>query len=271
MNLSLIDTHAHLQHPRYAEDLEAVLERAAEAHVTSVIVPGTQVSDSESAVLLAERHDGGPCRLYAAVGIHPTEALNVSQGDLDKLRALARSPHVVAIGEIGLDYYWPRVEDRKWPCPSPEVQRGAFKAQLALAAELDLPVIIHDREAHEDVYRILVAWKAAHPRAKGTLHAYAAGPDMLSAFLELGFSIGLDGPLTYKKASRLQEVAAKAPLDRILLETDAPYLTPSPHRGKRNEPSYLWLVAEALARIRTTSIAEIAANTTLNASLLFGL
>lgn len=267
----LIDTHAHLQHPRYAGDLEQVLARAGEAGVTTAIVPGTNVSDSESAVRLAEQHTAGPCRLLAAVGIHPTEALDISPQELSRLRELASRPYVIAIGEIGLDYYWPRVKSRKWPCPPPAEQRQILEVQLSLATELDLPVIIHDRDAHEDIYHILASWKTAYPRARGTLHAYAAGPDMLTAFLELGFFIGLDGPLTYRKATALREVATEVPLDRILLETDAPYLTPAPYRGRRNEPSYLWSVAETLANIREISVAEIANITTLNACHLFRL
>ncbi len=190
---------------------------------------------------------------------------------LPALRALAAATYVVAIGEIGLDYYWPGISDRGWVCADPETQRRAFQQQLTLASELDLPVIVHDRDAHRDTLDLLTAWKAEDPRARGTLHAYAAGPEFLDQAMALGLHIGLDGPVTFKKAVDLRDVARRVPLRRMLLETDGPYLTPVPHRGKRNEPAYLTHIAERIAEIRDVTVEEIRAATTDNAKALFGL
>ncbi len=269
--MTLFETHVHLQMRRYAPDLDAVLHRAAEAGVTAAVVPGTTLADSRAAVALAEQYAEGPCQLYAAVGIHPTEGDSFDERVQAELRALARSPRVVAIGEIGLDYYWPSVPDRGWPCATPARQREVFQAQLTLAAELDLPVIIHDREAHADTLSILRSWVAGGSGRRGTLHAYAAGPALLGEALSLGFFIGMDGPVTFKKAVNLHEVARTVPLDRLLLETDGPYLTPHPFRGRRNEPAYLSYIAARIAELRGCSPDEVAAITTANALRLFRL
>jgi TatD DNase family protein len=266
----IVDTHVHLQDPRYSHDLDEVLARAAAAGVTKAILPGTTVEDSIEAVGLAEAHARSPCALYAAIGVQPTNTHLLTATALATLRELARSPVVVAIGEIGLDYYWPQVKDRGWQCAEPEVQRDAFNRQLALAAEFDLPVIIHDREAHSDTLGALRAWKAAHPTARGSLHAYAGGLAHLAEVLELGFHIGMDGPVTFPKATTLHAVAREVPLDRLLLETDGPYLTPVPHRGKRNEPAYLVHVAARIAELRDVSPDRISEATSMNAGTLFG-
>ena len=270
----LIDTHAHLQHARFADDLDATLARAAERGVTAVIVPGSSLEDSRAAVALAERYAtprcaGTPCTLYAAVGIHPTDADGLTPSTLAKLRELAAHPRVVAIGEIGLDYYWPNIPNRGWPCAEPAQQRAALEAQLALAAELSLPVILHDRDAHADILDILRAWMRDHPERSGTLHAYAAGPALLPEALALNLYIGMDGPVTFEKATGLHEVARQVPLDRLLLETDAPYLTPHPYRGRRNEPAYLTHVADYIATLRNIPVETLAAATTANAQRLF--
>jgi TatD DNase family protein len=177
---------------------------------------------------------------------------------LDELRALARRPKVVAVGEIGLDYY----RDRS---PRP-VQRRAFADQLALATELELPVVIHGREAHDDVLSTLRDWEGT-----GVLHTYSAGPERLEEVLELGFFIGLSGPVTFPKARKLREVAAAVPLERLLVETDCPFLTPAPHRGRRNEPAYVRYVAEAVARARGVSAERVALATVDNTRRLFGI
>jgi TatD DNase family protein len=266
----IVDTHVHLQDPRYQDDLSRVLARAAEAGVTKAIVPGTTVEDSLEAVRLAEAHAQSPCALYATVGVQPTNAHLLTASALATLRELAGSPRVVAIGEIGLDYYWPRIENRGWHCADPAEQREAFDRQLALAAELDLPVVIHDREAHDDTLNALRAWTEVHPSARGTLHAYAGGVQHLAAVLELGFCIGMDGPVTFRTASELHAVARQVPLERLLLETDGPYLTPVPHRGQRNEPAYLVHVVAQIADLRALSLDEVAQATTTNAARLFG-
>ena len=264
----LIDTHAHLYDPRY-NDVAAILSRAADAGVTTAIVPGTTLENSRAAVALARRYAGAPCALYAAVGIHPTNADDLAPDTLAELRDLACDPRVVAIGEIGLDYYWPNVPHRTWPCAEPAQQRSALEAQLALAEELGLPVIIHDREAHEDTLHILRSWVARRPENTGTLHAYAGGPSLLTEALALGFYIGMDGPVTFKKAAELHEVARQVPLDRLLLETDAPYLTPHPHRGRRNEPAYLIYVAQRIAELQGAPVEQIERATSANAQHLF--
>jgi len=265
----VIDTHAHLQHARFADDLDDVLASAAENGVTAAIVPGSTLEDSRAAIALAKRYAGAPCALYAAVGIHPTDANGLTPTTLAELHELAQHPRVVAIGEIGLDYYWPNIPNRGWPCAEPAQQRTALEAQLALAAELSLPVILHDRDAHADILDILRAWMRDHPERSGTLHAYAAGPTLLEEALALNLYIGMDGPVTFEKATGLHEVAQQVPLDRLLLETDAPYLTPHPHRGQRNEPAYLSYIAERIAALREMPVETLAAATTTNAQRLF--
>lgn len=267
----MIDTHAHLQNPRYKEDLRQVIERAAEAGINVMIVPGTDIATSEAAIAIASNHSRTDCAIYAAVGVHPTSAHELTDAALSRLGELADHPRVVAIGEIGLDYYWPRVEDRGWHCAAPTVQRAALQQQLSLAAEMDLPVIIHDRDAHSEVLDILDEWQRSSCRARGTLHAYDGGTVHLARVLDLGFHIGVDGPVTFRKSTALQAVARQVPLDRLLLETDAPYLTPSPHRGKRNEPAYIQYVAARIAALRAVTVQQISAATDQNARCLFGL
>jgi TatD DNase family protein len=272
----LIDTHAHLQHTRFTDDLDATLARAAKCGVIAAIVPGSTLEDSRAAIALAERYTaprnaGAPCALYAAVGVHPTEADSLTPATLAELRELARHPRVVAIGEIGLDYYWPNVPNRDWPCAAPAQQRAALEAQLTLAAELSLPVILHDRDAHADILDLLRAWMRDHPERRGTLHAYAGGPVLLPEALGLNLYIGMDGPVTFEKATGLHEVARQVPLERLLLETDAPYLTPHPYRGRRNEPAYVAYVAERIAALKDLAVETIAAATTANAQRFFRL
>ncbi len=267
----LIDTHAHLHHARFADDLDATLARAALNGVKVVIIPGSALEDSRAAVALAERYADTPCALYAAVGIHPTEADTLTSEALVELRELAAHPRVVAIGEIGLDYYWPRVAERGWPCAEPPQQRAALEAQLALAAELSLPVILHDRDAHADMLAMLQDWTHHHAERTGTLHAYAAGPALLPEMLSLNLYIGMDGPVTFEKATGLHEVAQQVPLERLLLETDAPYLTPHPYRGRRNEPAYLTYIAARIAALKNIGVETVAAATTVNAGRLFRL
>lgn len=267
----MIDTHIHLQHAQYSKDLGKVLERAAQAGVTAAIIPGTTVADSRAAIALAERHTGTPCALYAAVGVHPTGADELTPAALAELRDLAQHPRVVAIGEIGLDYYWPKQPDRRWPCAAPATQRQAFRRQLELAADLGLPVIIHDRDAHADALRMLTEWVRGGEGRAGTLHAYAGGPELLQDALDLGLYIGMDGPVTFANAADLHQVARQVPLERLLLETDGPYLTPQPRRGQRNEPAYLQYIAQRIAELRDVAPKAIHAAAAANARQLFRL
>ncbi len=262
----MIDTHVHLHFQQFAADLEAVLQRAAEAGVQACILPATNLEDSRRVLACCERYASAACELYAALGFHPTEAHACTAEALAELRDLAQHPRVVAIGEIGLDFYWPKVQDRSWPCATPDEQRAAFRAQLELAGALDLPVIVHDRDAHAETLAILRAWGGP-----GTLHAYAGGPALLEEVLALGLYIGMDGPVTFAKATALHAVARDVPLERLLLETDAPYLTPEPHRGTRNEPAYLTHIATRIADLRGVPVADVQRVITANARRLFRL
>ncbi len=268
----MIDTHVHLQYPKYEKDRDEVLRRAAAQGVTAIIIPGTTLEDSREAVALAAHYSQAtPCAAYAAVGVHPTSTDQLTADTLAELRDLAQHPRVVAIGEIGLDYYWPNQPNRRWPCAPPAQQREALAAQLALAAELGLPVILHDRDAHAHILDILRRWIYEEDGSGGTLHAYAGGIEHLKQALDMGFYIGMDGPVTFKKANTLHKVAQQVPLDRLLLETDGPYLTPHPHRGERNEPAYLSYISQRIAELRSIPTDQVESATTQNAGNLFNL
>jgi len=252
--MRLIDSHTHLDFSQFDDDREAVIQRARDAGLVAVLNVGIDLPTSRAAVALARE----VAFVYAAVGIHPHQAKTFTVDALDALRALAKEPKVVAIGEIGLDYY------RDY---SPRaVQREAFSQQLALAAELDMPVVVHSREAHDDVLTTL-----RDGQGRGVLHSYSAGPGRLDDVLGLGFSIGLSGPVTFPTATRLREVAARVNLERLLIETYCPFLTPEPHRGQRNEPAYVRYVAEAVAGARGVPVEKIARATAENAARLFGI
>jgi TatD DNase family protein len=262
--MTLIDTHCHLDFDAYDGIRDDVIRRALDSGVTRIINPGTDLERSRAAVALAGAHPG----VYAAVGIHPNSTANFGAGLLNEIRALAQQPKVVAIGEIGLDYY------RDY-APRTGQQR-AFEAQLALAAELQLPVIIHNRDASSDVLDMLAAWTAALPQSlkdrPGVLHSFSAASESAERGLALGFYLGFTGPVTFKNADPLRQIAARVPADRILVETDGPFLTPHPHRGKfPNEPAYVRFIAERLAALRTVSLEAFAAQTTANADRLFAL
>lgn len=250
----MIDSHAHLDFPPFDPDREAVIARARAVGMVAILNVGADLESSRASVALAQQYDF----IYAAVGIHPHDAKTLTPAVLEELRHLARHPKVVAVGEIGLDYY-------RDLSPRP-VQRQAFADQLALAAELGLPVVIHSRDALDDTLAILRGWSG-----RGVLHSYSGGPEWLEEVLALGFSVGISGPVTFPNAHRLWAVAAAVPLDRLLVETDCPYLTPEPYRGRRNEPAYVWYVAGGVARARGISAEEVARITTENAAHLFRL
>jgi TatD DNase family protein len=258
----LVDTHAHLDFRHFDADRQAVLERASAAGVAKILTVGTDVPSSRRAVGLAARHD----RVFAAVGIHPHDAKRLNGSALAELRDLAQQPRVVAVGEIGLDFY----RDR-----SPrDVQRKAFLAQLAWSAKLSKPVIIHDRDAHSEVMGILEDWAgglkgSALEGRLGVLHTFSGDRAMAEQAVELGFCISISGPVTYKNADRLADVVRHVPLDRLLVETDCPFLTPHPYRGRRNEPAYVRLVAERIATLREMAFEGLAKATTANAERLF--
>jgi TatD DNase family protein len=258
----VIDTHCHINFDSYDADRDEVLARAAAAGVTRIVNPAVDIASSRAILELAARHDG----LYATAGIHPNSTADFAPSMLDEIEALAAGP-IVAIGEIGLDYYWDR-------SPRPQ-QAAAFEAQLALAARLGLPVIIHNRDAGEDVIAILETWAAALPEGlrnrPGVLHSFSAPQDIAERALAAGFYIGFTGPITYKNAEDLRHVATRVPLDRLLVETDGPFLTPVPHRGRRNEPAYIPLIVERLAALRLLPVETVARATTENAERLFAL
>jgi TatD DNase family protein len=269
---SLVDAHAHLDDRAFAADREAVIARAVAAGVSRILTVGVDLPSSRAAVALADKHPA----VYAAVGLHPHDARKWHEATARELRALAQHPRVVAIGETGLDFYR-NLSPR-------EAQIAAFRAQLALADELGLPVIIHDREAHSEVMAILREWltQVRSPQsevrspgaevgglARGVLHAFSGDLTMAEEISRLGFFIALGGPLTFANARRPVEIARQLPLERLLLETDCPYLTPEPFRGRRNEPAYVRYVAERLAQIRAQPVEIVAKATTQNALTLF--
>jgi TatD DNase family protein len=253
----LVDTHCHLDFHKFDEDRDAVVQRALEHGVTRIIVPALDLQNCEPVLQLTEQYVG----VFAAVGIHPNSTAVLPENWLETIRNYAQHEKVVAVGEIGLDYYW---DD------SPKaVQHDALRRQLALAAELDLPVIIHNRESSEDVIRLLADSPLAGQERPGVLHSFSADWPTAQAALDMGFYLGFTGPVTFKKAEELREIVAKVPLTRILVETDAPYLTPHPHRGKRNEPGYVRFVAEKIAEVRDMETAVFVAQSTANAERLF--
>ncbi|MBL8153903.1 MAG: TatD family hydrolase [Anaerolineae bacterium] len=261
--MSLIDTHCHINFDAYDPDRAAVIQRAVEAGVTLFINPAVDLATSQAILNLTAQFDG----LYAAVGIHPNSTANFDPQMIDSLTSMVAHPRVVAIGEIGLDYYW-----RESPH---EKQFEALEAQLDLAARLELPVIIHNRDSSEDVMRILEGWAARLPEAlrehPGVMHSFSGNQSIAERALAAGFYLGFTGPITYKNADTLRSIAAAVPLDRILVETDGPFLTPVPHRGKRNEPAYIPLIVDRLAALHQMSSADFGAQTTANARRLFNL
>jgi TatD DNase family protein len=251
-----IDTHAHLQASHFDSDREEVIQRAFDAGVKKIIVVSTDVASSRQSLQLAEKFS----EIYAAVGIHPTDCGGATDEDFTMIAALARHPKVVAIGEIGLDFYWKNVP--------PEIQQPAFIRQLQLAKELGKPVIIHNREAGAAILQTM--HNAGITHLYGVFHCFSENVDYAQRVLALGCHVSFTGNLTYKK-SNLPEVAAQVPLERMLLETDSPFMTPVPRRGKRNEPAYTAYVAEKLAEIKKVPVAELARQTSENAIVLFGL
>ena len=250
----LFDTHAHYDDEAFDADRDAVLTALPGQGVGLVLNPGCDVESSRKAVQYAAAYP----HVYAAVGIHPENCGGYTAGDLAVLEKLAQQPGVAAIGEIGLDYYWAETPPR-------ELQQQVLGEQLALARELALPVIIHDREAHADTLAIIREF----PGITGVFHCFSGSPEMAQELLKLGWYLGFDGPVTYKNARRAPEVAAVTPLDRMLIETDSPYMTPVPYRGKRNDSGYVHLVAEKLAEWKGVTPEEMARITTENGKRLF--
>lgn len=253
--MELIDTHAHLNDNRFAHDVSEVIDRARQAGVKAIINVGYDLVSSGEAVSMASTYDF----LFAAVGIHPHEASQVNEEAYQELERLAAGKHVVAIGEIGLDYYYNH---------SPHhVQQDVFRKQINLAKHLSLPVIIHDRDAHDDVLVILQEEGARE--IGGVMHCFSGDTELARHCLDLGFYISLAGPVTFKNSQALAEVARFVPDDRLLFETDAPYLAPVPYRGRRNEPAYVRSVAEKVAELRGATVDNLSEQVLENAKRLF--
>lgn len=252
----LFDTHAHYDDEQFDADRDALLASMPESGVGLIVDPGCDLPSSRRAIALAERFP----HVYAAVGYHPENCAPYTDADLDVLRELAKHPKVVAIGEIGLDYYW---EEN----PPREFQQTVFRRQLALAQELDLPVIVHDREAHADSLAIVREF----PAVRGVFHCFSGSVEMARELWKLGWYVGFDGPVTYKNARKTVEVALEAPPDRILLETDSPYMAPVPVRGTRNDSRNVRYIAEKLAQLRGMETDALIALTAENGKRLFNI
>ncbi|WP_053216965.1 TatD family hydrolase [Virgibacillus senegalensis] len=251
----LFDTHVHLNINQFDEDREEVMKRAKEAGVEYMVVVGFDRETIPKALELAEANPN----IYAAVGWHPVDAVDMEDSDLEWIEELANHPKVVAIGEMGLDYHWDK---------SPkEIQKEVLRKQIRLAKRVALPIVIHNREATEDIIEILREEDAAE--VGGIMHCYNDSVEYVQQCLDMGFYISLGGPVTFKNAKDPKEVAKMVPLDRLLVETDCPFLAPHPNRGKRNEPAYVKLVAEKIAELREISFEEVSDATTNNALKLF--
>lgn len=253
----LFDTHVHLNARQFKEDQEEVIKRAYDAGVNYMVVVGFDRETIPLALKIAENHD----TIYASVGWHPVDAIDMTDEDLTWLEELSAHPKVVALGEMGLDYHWDK---------SPKnVQKEVFRKQIQLAKKVDLPIIIHNREATEDIIDVLQEENAKE--VGGIMHCYNDSPDYIQACLDMNFYISFGGTVTFKNAPLPQKAVLEVPDDRLLIETDAPFLAPHPNRGKRNEPAYVKLVAEKLADLKGVSFEEISEITTNNAFEFFGI
>ncbi|MEQ6857152.1 TatD family hydrolase [Lysinibacillus capsici] len=252
-----IDTHVHLNADQYEEDLQEVIDRALEAKVERMVVIGFDRKTIERTMQLIEQYDF----VYGVIGWHPVDAIDCTQQDLEWIEQLASHPKIVGIGETGLDYYWDK---------SPkDVQQELFRKQIQLAQKINLPIIIHNRDATGDVVQILREENAAS--VGGVMHCFSGSVETARECIAMNFMISLGGPVTFKNARLPKEVATEIALEHLMIETDAPYLAPHPHRGKRNEPAFVPLVAEEIARLKGLTIEEIAQATTANAKKFFGI
>ncbi len=251
----MIDTHAHVDFECYDSRLEEVLSNAKKEGIEKIIIPGVRAKDYQKIVELIEKHDF----LYGAVGVHPSEATEYSEQVHQQIRELAKHPKMVAIGEIGLDYYWDKTNIDK--------QKEIFKAQIDIAKEVNKPILVHDRDAHEDTFNILKEKNASDVGV--VMHCFSGSVEFAQQCVKEGYYIALGGVVTFKNAKKPKEVASKIPLENLLLETDSPYLTPTPYRGEENEPSYVRFVAQEIADLKGISLQEVDSQTTKNAYKLF--
>lgn len=253
----LFDTHVHLNADQYKDDLEEVIGRAREAGIEYMVVVGFDRGTIQKAMEITEKYDF----IYASVGWHPVDAIDMTPEDLEWIEELSSHPKVVALGEMGLDYYWDK---------SPkEIQQQVFRQQIRLARKVNLPIVIHNRDATEDIVRILKEEKAEE--VGGVMHCFTGSLEVAKQCMDMNMYISFGGPVTFKNAKKPKEVAAAISIDKLLIETDCPYLTPHPYRGKRNEPSYVSYVAEQIAELKQVDYEELAKKTTENAKKLFGI
>ncbi|MBQ2061526.1 MAG: TatD family hydrolase [Oscillospiraceae bacterium] len=252
----LFDTHAHYDDEAFDADRRELLAAMPEKNVGLIVNPGCTVESSRTAAALAAQFP----HVYAAVGIHPENCGDFEPEHMNAIRALAKTDKVVAVGEIGLDYYWPENPPR-------ELQQQVLRAHMALAEELDLPVIIHDREAHADCLAIV----KEYPAVTGVFHCFSGSAEMARALVKMGWMLSFNGAITFKNARKAPEVIAQIPMERIMIETDAPYLTPTPFRGRRNDSTYVGLVAEKIAGIKGMDPAEVERITWENGKRFFGI
>jgi TatD DNase family protein len=251
----LIDTHAHLDFPEFAAIIPATIERALQAGVSTIVTIGIDIGTSRNAAQIARSYD----RIYASAGIHPHASFSMDAGDLRELETIAANERVVAIGEIGLDYF----RDRQ---PRP-IQQECMKRQIEMAVKIAKPAIFHIRNAWEDFFQIVPEFASSLPPS--VMHCFSGDWKIARRCLDMGFYLSIPGVVTFPKAELLQDVVKRAPLDRLLVETDAPYLTPVPYRGKTNEPAYILHTAEKIAECRKEPFEKVAAHTTKNARMIF--
>ena len=253
----LVDTHAHIDFEDYEERFEDLLKTCSNSGVEKIIIPGVEPSGFDRIMTLISTYDN----VFGAIGIHPCDAKIWDDNSFNLIKSLAKHPKVVAIGEIGLDYYW----DKSYK----DLQKEVFFKQTEIAKELKKPLIIHDREAHGDTMEILKATKASEIGV--VMHCFSGSVEFAEECVKQGFYIALGGVVTFKNAKKPQEVAKNIPLENLLLETDSPYLTPEPYRGKTNSPANVRIIAEKIAQLRGISFEEVEKQTTLNAQRLFGI
>lgn len=255
MNYKLIDTHAHLDFEKLQDNIEQVLENSKAVGVEKIIIPGVTLEDTPKIINLIEKYDN----LCGAVAVHPSEAKDWQEEYYEILKEYAQHDKVVAIGETGLDYHWDKTFN--------DTQQHVFRRHLELAEELNLPVIVHDRESHADVLAIL----KEYPNVKGVMHCFSGSAKFAMDCVKIGYYIALGGPVTFKNAKDPKEVALQVPIEKLVLETDSPFLAPHPFRGKENDPSKIILVAETIAEIKNLSVEEVANITSQNAENLFSI
>ena len=255
----LIDTHAHINFENYKNRLDEVFENNKNNNVDYMILPGVETSKWDEIIEYCEKYDN----VYGAIGVHPSEISGLDNEALLKMAKLLKHPKIKAVGEIGLDYYWDKDENIR------ELQKTAFIKQIELANKAEKTLIIHEREAHKDAFDILKEYR--NPDINVVMHCFSGSPEFMKECVKEGYYIALGGIVTFKNALKPKEVAKEVPLDRLLVETDCPYLTPTPHRGEENEPSYVKFVAEEIARLKEISFDEVADATTKNALKVFNI